>query len=280
MAVKVSLTGLGVFATASLRFAIAAGVLALWARISGRQFTVPRGRRRALFVISLVFTVQLSLFYLGLSRTLASRAILMVNMQPFFLLILAHRFIPGERITPRKFAGIVLGFAGVACIVAPQMGLGGVFTSGEPIVMAAAMIWAANSILIKRALQDISPFQVVFYPMLVAVPLSVVCSALFDAPAPGPVSGPVLAGLAYQSLVTASFGFVAWSSLLQRYGAVNLHVFIFIMPISGVLLGGIMLAEPLTFNLLAALAFIVAGILCINLRQRPPVPEIRFSRNI
>jgi drug/metabolite transporter (DMT)-like permease len=57
-----------------------------------------------------------------------------------------------------------------------------------------------------------------------------------------------------------SFGFVAWYVLLQRYGAVSLHTFIFIMPVVGVLLAGLMLKEPITGNILIALALIGTGV--------------------
>lgn len=280
VAVKITLAGMGIFTTAALRFAVAAAALALWARITGQAFAVAPASRSALLVISLSFTVQLTLFYLGLSRAPASRAVLMANMQPFFLLLLAHRFIPGERITGRKVVGLALGFAGVFCMAAPWQSAAAGARGGEAFVLGAAFVWACNGILIKRVLANISAFQVVFYPMLVAVPVSAALGAVFDAPAAVRIDWPVAAGLVYQSLVVAAFGFVAWNRLLQTYGAVNLHVFIFVMPISGVLLGGLILAEPLTLNLIAALALIVAGIICINHHQKPPVPAVPLSRNI
>ncbi len=40
VAIKISLTGLGVFTTAGLRFGIASVVIALWARVTGRSFNI------------------------------------------------------------------------------------------------------------------------------------------------------------------------------------------------------------------------------------------------
>ncbi len=116
VAIKISLTGLGVFTTAGLRFGIASVVIALWARITGRSFNIRKGQVSQLLIISMIFTVQLSLFYLGISKTNASRAVLLVNLQPFFTLFLAHYFIPGDRITKRKALGILMGFTGVAFV--------------------------------------------------------------------------------------------------------------------------------------------------------------------
>ena len=80
--------------------------------------------------------------------------------------------------------------------------------------------------------------------------------------------------------MTASFCFVAWISLLQKYGAVALHSFIFIMPVSGVVLGGLMLGEPITGNILIALLLIVSGILLIHFKQKKAVPLFPIGRNL
>lgn len=95
VAIKISLCGLGVFTTAGLRFTIASTAIFLWARTSGLSFNIRKGQIYQLFVIGMIFTVQLSLFYLGLSKTNASRGTLLVNILPFFVLFLAHFFIPG-----------------------------------------------------------------------------------------------------------------------------------------------------------------------------------------
>jgi drug/metabolite transporter (DMT)-like permease len=76
----------------------------------------------------------------------------------------------------------------------------------------------------------------------------------------------VLLSLLYQVVVSGSFGFVAWITLLKKYGAVSLHSFIFIMPIAGVLLGGLVLGEPITPKILLALLLIVSGIFIVNLK--------------
>ena len=114
VAIKISLSGLGVFTTAGIRFSLASLAIFIWARATEQPFAVSRKQSPRLLVICLLFTVQLSLFYLGISKTNASRGTLLVNLQPFFILFLAHFFIPGDRITRRKLIGILLGFSGVA----------------------------------------------------------------------------------------------------------------------------------------------------------------------
>ena len=116
VAIKISLSGLGVFTTAGLRFGMAAFLIFFWAKITGRSFSIKKGQAHQLLIISLFFTFQLSLLYFGLNKTNASRGTLLINLQPFFVLFLAHYFIPGDKVTRKKILGLFMGFAGMAFV--------------------------------------------------------------------------------------------------------------------------------------------------------------------
>ena len=116
VAIKISLTGLGVFTAAGIRFSIAAAAIFLWALAARQPLKIKPDQIYPLLIISAFLAVQLSLFYFGLSKTYASRGTLLVNMQPFFVLFLAHVFIPNDRITKSKFFGILVGFTGVVFV--------------------------------------------------------------------------------------------------------------------------------------------------------------------
>lgn len=272
VAIKISLSGLGAFTAAGLRFSIAALAILLWARTTRRSFIIKKGQAQQLLIISMLFTVQLGLLYLGLSKTNASRGTLLINLQPFFVLFLAHYFIPGDQITKRKILGLFMGFTGMALVFLGRKGVTADIQTGDFIILIIAFIWACNTVYIKKIIHGFDPFQIVLYPMIFSVPFFFIAGLLWDGAMIEHVSLNVLGSLLYQSLVVASFGFVAWNSMLQKYGAVSLHSFIFIMPISGVLLGGLVLGEPITFNILLALALIVSGILVVNLKAMKYTP--------
>jgi len=280
VAIKISLSGLGVFTTAGLRFSMASVAVFIWARITGRSFHIKKGQIHQLLIISMMFTVQLSLFYLGISKSNASRATLMVNLQPFFTLFLAHFFIPGDRITKRKTLGIMLGFAGVAFVFMEKKGVTADLQVGDLIILFAAFLWACNAVYTKRIIHAFKPFHMVLYPMIFSVPFFFLEGFVWDSTMIAHVNAKVFCALLYQGLVTASFCFVAWITLLQKYGAVALHSFIFIMPVSGVLLGGLVLGEPITVNIIIALLLIVSGILLVNFKQKKPIPLFPLGRNV
>lgn len=275
VAIKISLTGLGVFTTAGIRFLIAALAIAAWALLTGRSMAVNRSQLKKLLVLSAIFTCQLGLFYLGLSRTYASRGTLIANLQPFFVLILAHFFIPGDRITVKKTIGIILGFTGVIIMLLEKEGISADLKSGDLLMLCAIFLWAINAVYTKTIIGDFKMFQIVLYPEIISVPFFLVAGYFWDAEMVRMIDLKVGSSLLYQSLVTASFGFVVWTNMLQKYGAVVLHSYLFILPVSGVLFGGLILNEPVTsINIILSLVLIVTGIIVINsdfsfVRRRP-----------
>lgn len=280
VAIKISLTSFGPFTVAGIRFAIASAAIALWALATRRPFRVSRRQWLHLLVLSAIFLVQLSLFYHGLSLTYASRGILIVNFQPFVVLILAHFFIAGDRITKKRVTGLVLGFFGVLCVLLDTSGLSGDLRTGDVIIFMATVLWGTNTVYVKRIISEFRAFHVVLYPMVISAPFFLIAGALWDPVPVGDINLAVAGALFYQSLVTAAFGFVAWSFFLKIYGAVTTQSFTFIMPISGVLLGGLVLGEPLTGNILVALVLIGTGIAVVNFRRKRVIPAVQISRNI
>jgi drug/metabolite transporter (DMT)-like permease len=280
VAIKLAFSGMGVFTTAAIRFAIAASVIFLWARFTGRTIALKKGQIHQVLIFSTLFTVQLSLFYLGLSKSNASRGSLLSNLLPFFILFLAHFFIPGERITRRKFFGILLGFSGVLFMFLEETGVAAGFRTGDLIILLAVIIWSSSAIYLKRIISAFIPFQVALYSTLFSVPIFFLEALLWDGTMVTRLDAPVVGSLLYQSLITASFGFVAWNTMLQKYRTVSLHSFIFIMPIAGVALGGLVLGEPITVKILLALAFIVSGILVVHWQPKKEAAAYPIRRGI
>jgi drug/metabolite transporter (DMT)-like permease len=280
VAIKMAFSGVGVFTSAAIRFSIAAFAIWIWARLSGQPLAPKKGRLYLLLIFAMFFAVQLSLFNLGLSKSNASRGALISNLLPFWILFLAHFFIPGDRITRRKFFGILLGFSGVAFMFIDEKNVSAAFKTGDMIILCATIIWACNVIYLKRIIDTFSPFQVTFYSMVFSIPAFWMEALLWDTPMIFKLDFKIVGALLFQSLITAAFGFVTWNRLLQKYGAVALHSFTFIMPIAGVALGALMLGEPITSKIIAALVFIVAGIVVVHVRPGKEAPAYSIRKGV
>ena len=264
VAIKISLTGLGVFTTAGLRFGIAAVVIFFWAKLAGKPVQLTNHQLQLMLILGVIFYVQLSLFYLGLSRTTASHGTLIANILPFVVLVLAHFFIKEERISTKKVVGLVLGFCGVLLLFGDAGHMEQEVLRGDLFVLAAVMIWGGNAIYTKRIIGSFHPIQITLYPLAVAAPLFLVTALFFDQEMVRYVDASILGAMAYQTFVTASFGLIGWMMMIKRYGATTLHSFIFIMPVSGVFFGVLILGEPLTKNLIGSILLVTVGLIIVN----------------
>jgi len=280
VAIKISVAGVGPFTAAALRFSAATLALWFWVRTTQQKAAFNKKQVVHMGSLAILFTAQLSLFHLGISKTLASRGTLLANFQPFFLLFLAHYLIPGDRITLKKLMGLFLGFLGVVLVFLESEGLRSGFRTGDLMMLSASFLWALNGVYTKRIADGFEPYQLVLYPMAVSVPLFFLEAWILDPVMITFLDLKVVGALAFQSLVCAAFGFVAWTRLLKKYGAVALHSFIFIMPIAGVFLGGIVLKEPITVKIVWALILIVAGIITVQVKEKPAAPLIHPGRNL
>ena len=268
VAIKLALTGLGPYTAAGLRFALAALVIFFWAKYKNISLRLTKKQLKQVSILGAIFVCQLSCFYQGLARTTASHGVLIANVLPFFILILAHFFIPGDRINLKKAIGITLGFVGILFLLLDDQNLSADLKKGDMIVLCAVCFWSANAVFVKRVISDFHPVQITIFPMSIAIPFFFVAGVFWDSKMVTAVNGTVLAALFYQSVISAAIGFIAWNSLLQRFGATALHSFIFIMPVAGVIFSYLILGEPVTPYLAASMSFIAAGVIVVNFKKK------------
>ncbi len=278
--IKISVSGLGPFTAAGIRFFIASLVIFVWARATGRSFHVHRDQINPLLILLLVFFSQISSLYLGMSRANASRGVLISGLQPFFVLFLAHFFISDDRITFRKVIGLLLGFLGVCLVFLEREGVTEGFHIGDALVVLSTCMWAVSAVYTKTVLQRLSPHFIAFYQMAGSVPFFFLCGLLLDHPMVAALNTAVVIAVLYQALVAAAFGFIAWNMLLQQHSAVILNSFNFIMPVAGVFLAWWLLNEPLTFKILLALLFITAQMLVLYLDPKKWLLQLPFNKQL
>ena len=210
-------------------------------------------------------------------KTTASHGTLIVNLLPFIILILAHFFIPGDCITIKKIAGISLGFIGVMFLFFDMQGMNSDLRTGDLIVFCAVLLWGCNAVYVKKIISEFNAVQIVLYPMLFGVPIFIACGFLWDEQMISALTPAVVKALFYQSFVSASFGFIAWNSLLKKYGVTAVHSFVFIMPVAGVFFGILLLGEPVTKDLIISIIFIVSGIIVVNIKKRKNTRAARLK---
>lgn len=209
-----------------------------------------------MLLVGLLQTTGLyGLGFLGVQRTTAGAAALLLNVNPVMVALLAVPLL-GERLRPKAVAGIGLALAGVA-LVSVSGALGS--PVGVALLLAGALSWASSSIAIKRLgpvdLVRLSCGQMILggLPLLAAGIL-----AEAELPRPTPESA---AWFAFLVGPATAMNFLLWFRLLDRYSAPAMTTWLFLIPVFGVAAGAVLLGEPVGPRLLAGGALVVAGIL-------------------
>ncbi len=270
VSIKAANAGVSPIFQAAVRSIIAASLVAVWARARGlplihRDRTLGHG-----LAIGLLFGTEFVFVYLGLYYTTASHAVIFLYTAPLFVAFGAHWLLPAEPMTSRKGIGLLLAFAGVLAtfwdsLHSPTR----LQLLGDLLSLTAGFLWAATSLYLKRIVRaSMTPSQMLFYQLgFSAVQLSAM-TWLLESRHVTELSPVVLGSIAYQGIIVAFASYLAWFWLIQAYPVSNVSAFTFFTPIFGILLGGILLREPLTLKLLIGGAFVAGGMLLVNWPER------------
>jgi drug/metabolite transporter (DMT)-like permease len=139
---------------------------------------------------------------------------------------------------------------------------------GDVMVAASGLLLGLRQVVIKRLVQGLNPYQVLFWQAMLSLPLFAAWSVFFEAEAEYVFSGAVIAGVLYQGIVVAGLCFIVLVFLLRHHSPSRLGVFSFITPIVGVLLSAWLLGDALSPYLLASVALVVVGIVVANQVER------------
>lgn len=213
-----------------------------------------------------LFGFEFALLYTGLLWTNASRAAVLLYTSPFFVALGAHWFVPGDRLNRRKFLGLGAAFAGVVLAFGDRASASHENALiGDLMCLAAAVLWAATTIVIKTtSLRTAPPEKNLLYQLGVSALLMSGLSVLLGEPGVFAPSLFIWSLLAFQIVVVALASYLAWFWLVSRYRASTLHAFTFLTPLFGVFFGAVLLGEPVGLKLIAALMLIAGGIVVVN----------------
>ena len=257
------------FSAAFFRFAIASAFLLLLVRQMVGSLPVPqRHQRMPLVLLGLTGIVLYNYFFFkGLKLIEAGRASVIVAQNPIYIALLSAYFFK-ERLTPTRIFAVCISVCG-AIIVITNGNVLDLFHSGfgrgELYIFGCVASWVIYSLLGKAVMKDLSPLLSVTYSVLIGTIL------LFP---PALANGALQHCLSYSlwqwlSLLYLGFfgtvlGFVWFYEGIQRIGPAKAGLFLNCVPISGVLLGFLILGEPLTPSLLIGLMCVITGLYLMN----------------
>jgi drug/metabolite transporter (DMT)-like permease len=259
--------GYGPGELALLRFGTASVALAIYALANRMRLPA----RTDLPRICLASFLGISIYHVALNfgevTVQAGAASLLISAGPVFTALLSVVFLQ-ERLTLIGWGGILLAFAGVA-LIALSGGQGLRFTPGALLILLAAAVAAAHSILCKQGLRSYAALEFTSYviwtgtlPLLVFLP-----GLLRQVPAAAPAA---TFAVIYLGLFPAAIAYVLWNYALARMPASLLSSFLYLSPVLAIFIAWLWLGELPTLLTLIGGAIAIVGVVLVQTRgQRP-----------
>ena len=247
VATKTALKGFEPLLIALLRFALAGAILWVVWRLRPVREPLTRAELGRLALIGFVsLTVYFSFENLGLARTSASEAAILIATIPIFVALIGA-FVPAERPSGRQWAGILLSFAGIVALVLAAGGAGGGSLTGNLLVLAASVSGAAYAILARRLLVSRSALFVTAYQNLFGAlfmaPLALVEALVMGVRRP---TAQAAGGVLFLTLVCSILAYLLLNYAFRFLPASRVSVFINLTPVVAVASAYVLLGERLT----------------------------------
>jgi len=264
--IKVAVEEVSVPVVVFARTAIGAVLLLPLALRSGQLGSLRRYWRPLVAFATLEMIVPWGLLSQA-ERTLpSSLAGLLIAAVPIISVVVARLTGGTERLSSRRWAGLIIGLAGVAVLAAPDLSGGSALPVAE--VLLVALGYATAPLIAARKLADVP-----------ALPMTAAClslgalvwlpAAIATRPQQVP-SGRALASLAALGVICTACAFLVFLALIREAGTSRAMVFTYVNPAVAVAAGVAFLSEPFTVTIAVSFALILAGSLLATWSARDP----------
>lgn len=283
LAIKIGLEGAPPFLAASLRFVTAAGILLPLSVALGARW--PRGRGEwsvVAFIGVVLFVFDYGLIYWaeanGVESALA--AVLFATM-PFQTALMAHGLIGAERLTPRRLAGIALGFGGIVLVFGGEVGAVGPEKALPMLaIVVSATCASAASVAMKRWGQDADLYTWNGVAMAIGAGGLLLLSTAAREPLAVPGWPEGVLSILYLGVFGTVVTFMGYLRLLKSVPVTIMSFIAFLTPLVAVFLGVVVAAETMDPLAGVGAGATLAGIAVYAYRPAAPVEPVGEATSV
>ena len=251
-----------------LRLTIAAAAMWIYVRARGESVGLPRSAWGSILLLALLNNaLPFALFGWGQTHIASGLASILNATTPIWGVVVAHFLTHDERMSPRKIAGVFLGFGGVATMIGPSLlsSLGSAALA-QLACVTASLCYALAAVWARRfRKQGISPMSVTTGQLTAGAVMMLPVSWIVDRPwtqAFPPLSA--IGAITALALLCTAFGYVLYFRLIATSGATNALLVTLLVPPVAILLGALFLSETLAPQDFIGLGLIALGLAAID----------------
>ncbi|HAJ27669.1 MAG TPA: EamA family transporter [Syntrophus sp. (in: bacteria)] len=247
-----------------LRFAVASLLLLLMTWQAEGRLPIPRRKQMIpLLLLGITGVAAYNIFFfLGLKIIPASRASLIVATNPVFI-ALGSALLFKDRLTPGRMAGIALCLTGAVVVISRgdiiallSHGVG----QGETFILGCIVSWVSYSLIGRGVLKEITPLVAVTYACLIGTCLLAV-PAVFEGMLSAVTGYSITSwsGILFLGILGTVVAFIWYYEGIKTLGPTRAAVFINFVPVSGVILGWLILDETINLSLILGALLVISG---------------------
>lgn len=261
--IKLGLDDLPPLTFAGIRFVIAWIILVTIIRFRGIRLPSSRSDWSLLVVTGVLsFSLNYGLLFWGEQHISSGLAALLQATIPAFGLVIAHFYLPGERMTWAKIVGVMLGVCGVGIVFSNQLDLaGGKALAGCIALVLSSFFVAYSNVLVKARGKKLEPAILAAGQMFFGmIPLLLIGISLEGSPMTFHWTPMAVVAMLYLAVVGSVLAFLLYYWLVHNMDVTKSMLIALVTPVVAVILGMLVLHEELSWRTLAGGAMIVTGI--------------------
>ena len=198
----------------------------------------------------------------------SSLAAVLTAPVPLIVIPVAAVFLPDERLTVTKVAGVLFGLVGVAILVGLDVSkIGRADLVSELALLGAATSYAIGAVYVRRFVRGHRPTIPALFEVFTALVMVGALALIFERPLSTPLTFDTVVPVTWLGLVGTGLAFIVNLHLLEHWGAARASLVAYMLPVWGIALGALVLGETITPQVLIGFALVITGIALVNFRR-------------
>jgi drug/metabolite transporter (DMT)-like permease len=266
LAIRVMVETIPPLLGAGARFLVAGALMLALLAVAGRAIRPTRRQLAGAGLVGLLLPGANAVVSVAEVDVPSNLAALLIASVPLILIVL--RRTTGDRVAPASYAGVVVGFGGVALLLLAGQRPDGATFAGMLLCVVAASMWASGSFAGSRIELPRDILVSTAWQMLLGG-LAITLAGVAAGEHVGHVSGDSAWGFAFLVLIGSMVAYTAYAWLLRNVRVSKVATYAYVNPAVAIVLGWLVLDETITALTLIGAAVIIASVALVVRAEAP-----------
>ncbi len=265
--IKLAVDDFGTFSLVGLRLMV--GAILLWIVVRIARQPLPRDRKTYghLLVMAIInITIPFLLITWAEQSVESSLAAILTSPVPLFAIVLSAMFLPDEPIRVNGLVGLAVGFVGVIIIVSRGLTGSGSSVAGELALLGATVSYACGAVYSRRNVRGLAPMIPAVFQVTFAAIITGAIAIAFEQPWTATPDAEAVFSILWLGILGSGLAYLAVFRLFAHWGATRTTTVAYVIPVVGILLGYLVLQEPIDARIILGTFLVATGIFLVNSR--------------